>query len=141
MPRRKATAATSPLEWAAAAIGLAVALALFGAIGWEAATGGNGGPPELAVRALRTVPAAHGFVVEVEVRNRADATAAGVEIEGVLMAGAAGAAGAAEPAAAETGRATIDYVPGRAARRAGLLFTRDPAGYRLELRATGYREP
>lgn len=124
--------ATSPLEWFAAALGALIALGLLGVIGWEAAVGTNGGPPELAVRALRTVPAAHGFVVEVEVRNRADATAAAVGIEGVLKSG---------DADAETSRATIDYVPGRARRRAGLLFARDPAGHRLELRATGYQEP
>ena len=124
--------ATSPLEWIAAALGALIALSLLGVLGWEAAAGTNGGPPELTVRALRAVPAAHGFVVEVEVRNRADPTAAAVGIEGVLKRGYADV---------ETSRATIDYVPGRGRRRVGLLFTRDPAVHRLELRATGYQEP
>jgi len=115
-----------------AVLGALIALGLLGFIGREALTGTNEGPAILAVRAERIIPAQGGFVAEVAVRNLSDSTAAAVQIEGVLMQGGA---------VVETSRATIDYVPGRGSQQAGLLFTRDPAAHRLEVRATGYQEP
>jgi uncharacterized protein (TIGR02588 family) len=132
MAQGKRPPATSALEWAMAALGALIALALLGFIGWEALSGVNQGPAILAVRAERILPSPDGFVAELEVRNLSDSTAAAVEIEGVLRQG---------DAAVETSRATIDYVPGRGRQRAGLMFTRDPAAFRLEVRATGYQEP
>lgn len=124
--------ATSALEWLVAGLGALIALALLGFIGWEALKGANDGPAILAVRAERIVPMPGGFVAELEVRNRSDSTAAAVQIEGILRQG---------DEIVETSRATIDYVPGRGRQKAGLLFTRDPAALRLDVRATGYQEP
>lgn len=132
MAERKRRLANSLLEWIAAAAGAAIALALLGIIGREALTGPGRGPAELEVTAERVVPAGRGVVVAVSVSNRGEATAAAVQIEGELRRGGE---------TVETSRATLDYVPAGASRRAGLLFTRDPAGHRLELRATGYAEP
>ena len=132
MPAGKHPPAASALEWTMALLGALIALALLGFIGWEALSGANDGPAILAVRAERIVPAQGGFVTEVKVENLSDSTAAAVQIEGVLKQG---------EAVVETSRATIDYVPGRGSRRAGLAFTRDPSGHRLEVRATGYQEP
>ena len=115
-----------------AVLGALTALALLGFIGREALSGANDGPAVLAVHAERFTPARGGFVTEVEVQNLSDSTAAAVQIEGVLKRG---------DAVVETSRATIDYVPGRGSRTAGLVFTRDPAAHRLEVRATGYQEP
>ena len=110
--------AVSPLEWFAAALGALIAIGLLALIGFEAATGPNGGPPDLVVEAERPVPVRAGHVVPISVRNLADATAAVVEIVGGLMAGGS---------AVETSAATVDYVPGGARRRAALMFARDPA--------------
>jgi uncharacterized protein (TIGR02588 family) len=66
------------------------------------------------------------------VQNHAEATAAAVQIEGTL---------ASATSRAETSRATIDYVPGRSTRRAGLFFSADPSSGQLSVRATGYEEP
>ena len=120
------------LEWIAAAVGAAIAIGLIVVIGWDAVTGPVSAPPAIVVRAERIVPTRAGFVVEVEARNLADSTAAGVEIEGSIQGGSDGS---------ETSRATIDYVPGHARRHAGLIFARDPRGRPLELRALGYQEP
>ena len=75
---------------------------------------------------LRAQPAGTGWVVEFEARNLSPVTAAQVTIEGRLADG-------------ETATATIDYVPGRSARRGGLFFSREPRG--AELRALGYQDP
>ena len=132
MAEGKRPPATSPLEWLVAGLGALLALALLGFIGSEALSGANQGPAMLAVRAERIVPTPGGFVAELEVRNRSDSTAAAVQIEGMLKQG---------DEVVETSRATIDYVPGRGRQQAGLLFTRDPAALRLEVRATGYQVP
>ena len=125
-------AATSPLEWAAAILGGLIALALLGLIGWDAVVGPGRAPPALVVQPERVTRNAGGYVVQFVARNRADDTAAGVHVEGVLEQGGA---------PIETSQTTIDYVPGNGRRRGGLVFTRDPAAYRLELRATGYQQP
>ncbi|WP_129794213.1 hypothetical protein [Sphingosinicella sp. CPCC 101087] len=132
MADRKRPAATSLLEWLMAAVGALVALGLLGFIGWEAATGANEGPSVLVAQTERLVPAGDGFVAEVGVRNLSDSTAAAVQVEGALKQG---------DVAVETSRATIDYIPGRGDRKIGLLFTRDPATFPLEVRVTGYQEP
>lgn len=129
---RKHAAAASPLEWAAGIFGALIAFGLLGLIGWDAVSGPAGEPPAIAVRAQRIVPTPAGFVVEVEARNHSDATAGGVQIEGLTREGGRDV---------ETSRATIDYVPGHATRRAGLIFARDPRPLTIELRATGYQEP
>jgi uncharacterized protein (TIGR02588 family) len=36
---------------------------------------------------------------------------------------------------------TIDYVPSRSSRKAGLFFMRDPREFDLSLRALGYQSP
>ena len=132
MAVRKEAAAASPLEWAAAILGALIALGLLGLIAWDAATGPGRVPPALVVEPERVVRNGGGYVVQFVARNRADDTAAGVQVEGVLEQGGT---------ELETSQTTIDYVPGNGYRRGGLIFTRDPAAYRLELRATGYQQP
>jgi uncharacterized protein (TIGR02588 family) len=114
-----------------AGLGALIALALLGFIGLQLGEGGAE-PPTLVTRVERVVAGPGGHVAEIEVRNLSGATAAAVEIEGTLAEG---------DTIVETSRATIDYVPGRGRRRAGLLFTQDPAGHHLAVRATGYQEP
>ena len=122
----------SVLEWIAAGVGLLLAAAMVGLIGWEAASGGGQQPPALMVEPQRAVRAGGGYVVEFVARNRSEATAAAVRIEGQLKQGGEDV---------ETSEATLAYVPGRSQREGGLVFARDPRLYRLELRATGYQVP
>lgn len=122
----------SALEIISASIGVVVTAAILGIIGWEAITTDGHAVPDLAIDADRASPVGSGYVVELVARNRSEQTAAAVEVEGELKQG---------DTVVETARATIDYVPAHSQGRAGLIFTRDPAGYRLEVRPTGYQEP
>lgn len=122
---------TPSLEGVAASLGLLLTLGTFGFIGWEAAQDSEE-PPVLQVRPARVTRIATGYVLEVEVYNRAGETAASVEIEGTLKR---------TGRAPTTSRLLLDYVPGRSVRRGGLLFDQDPRSGELELRAVGYAEP
>jgi uncharacterized protein (TIGR02588 family) len=120
------------LEWAAAAAGLLLAVALIGIILRDALTFDDSAVPALTVEANRVVKAGAGYVVEFTARNASPATAAGVQVEGVLEVSGA------EP---ETSSATIDYVPGRSRAKGGLLFQTLPAAQSLKLRVVGYEVP
>jgi uncharacterized protein (TIGR02588 family) len=64
--------------------------------------------------------------------NEGGQTAEGVDIEGELRTGI-------EPV--ERSRTTIDYLPPRSEKKAGLFFTRDPRQFDLQVRSLGYEEP
>ena len=127
-PRRDAI---PPLEWAAAALGLLVAIGLVLIIAREGLIAADDPVPQLIVEAGPPVASTHGHVVEIRVRNLSSRTAASVQVEGKLS-------GAGE---AETSSASIDYVPGHSEAKGGLMFTRDPATSQLDLRITGYENP
>ena len=114
------------LEWIASAIGLVLILCVVAVIARDAFNGSADMAPEVTVAATRVRPSGTGFLVEFEARNLSPVTAAQLVIEGKLPGG-------------ETSTATIDYVPGRSARRGGLFFSQDPRG--VELRALGYQDP
>lgn len=121
------TAAKPPLlEWVASALGLVLILFVMGVIARDAFNGSAGMAPDIQVAATRVSQSQAGFLVEFEARNLSPITAAQIAIEGKLPGG-------------ETSTATIDYVPGRSARRGGLMFSADPRG--IELRVLGYQNP
>lgn len=122
---------TSRLEWLAAALG---ALIVGGALAYMIYYGLSHpqGPPALAVRETAVTPSGSGHLVQFSVENRGHSTAAGVLVGGELRSGGA---------AVEESEATLDYVPEHSARAGGLIFTRDPSGYELQLRVKGYRKP
>ena len=120
-----------PLEWAAAAVGLLVALALLAILGREALAGNERPVPVLEASVERVAATAAGHVVEFQVRNFSEQTAAAVQVEGKLEGGGE----------EESSGATIDYVPGRSEAKGGLIFTADPRRARLELRVIGYEIP
>lgn len=122
---------TPMLEWVAAALGLSIVLATLASLAWQTVRRDDA-TPVLEVAVERIAVTSAGYVVEIEVRNRSGATAAGVEIESTLT-----TAGAAPVSS----RLTVDFVPAHSARRAGLLIERDPRNGRLELRVLGYVEP
>jgi uncharacterized protein (TIGR02588 family) len=122
---------TPILEWVAAAFGLVLALAVSGLVAWDALNQ-DGAPPHILVEGRTVTAFDPGFVLEVRLRNVANATAAQVAIEGVLSRGGQ---------TIETARATIDYLPGNSVRHGGLFFSNDPRGHVVTLRALGYAEP
>ena len=116
------------LEWVAAALGLAIAVALLGIIGREALASGDGDQvPVLAAEVEAIEPTSGGHVVRIRVSNRSRQTAARVEVEGT--------------AGEETSAASIDYVPGRSRAEGGLVFRTDPRRTGLSVRVTGYQLP
>jgi uncharacterized protein (TIGR02588 family) len=120
------------VEWLSAALGLVIIAAMLGFLVLEAARQRERLPPSMNVVPVGLVSNPGRYLVEVEVTNAAHKTGASVQIEGVLKEGETDV---------ETSSATLAYVPGESRRRAGLLFTRDPRSYQLELRVTGYELP
>lgn len=120
------------VEWASAAIGLVIFAVMVGFLALEALRHPNGKPPLLDAVPVGLTAEGKQYVVEVLVTNSAGTTGAGVQIEGVLKQGGTDV---------ETSSATSSYVPGESRRRAGLIFTRDPRKYQLEVRVTGYELP
>lgn len=115
------------LEWVAAALGLVIALALFGIIGREAIRGTGSEVPMLEARVVGVEPVPAGHVVVFEVANRSSQTAAAVQVLG--------------KSAGEESTASIDFVPGRSTATGGLMFTGKPAGQPVAVRVTGYQLP
>lgn len=120
------------VEWVSAAIGLAITGAMFGFLALEARGQSERVPPLLNAVALGLASGPGQYVVEFEVRNDSAATGAAVQVEGTLKEGGS---------AVETSTASLSYVPGHSVQRGGLVFTKDPRDYRLELRVTGYELP
>ena len=125
MPKAHGHDPVPALEWAAAALGGLIALALLTIIGREALIGSGDKVPLLRAEVMRVVPTPAGHVVEVRVSNESSRSAAQVQIEGEH--------------GNETRIATIDYVPGRSEVEAGLIFEQAPRGPRV--RVTGYEVP
>jgi uncharacterized protein (TIGR02588 family) len=129
--RTPAHSPPSPWEWAVGALGALLVIATVAFLGYQAAAD-SGTAPDIVVRVdsvSRTTEGA--WRVEFTARNLGGTTAAQVQVHGELRASGA------EP---ETGEVTLDYIPGRGERRAGLLFRGDPRRG-LELRARGYDLP
>ena len=130
-PPARLTRRTPLAEWAAAALGLLLTLAVLGYSVWEGITDG-GGPPSFSIRTDAPQATPGGFVVPLSVRNTSSATASEVEVRGVLHDGAA---------VVEERRARFAYAPGGGKVSGGLVFQHDPARYRLTVVAEGYEEP
>ncbi|CAN7556369.1 hypothetical protein LJR225_004057 [Phenylobacterium sp. LjRoot225] len=90
------------------------------------------GPPELSVSSQTAKATNGGFVVPLIVSNDSTATAAEVQVRGVLEMGGT---------VFEERFATFAYVPGRGEARGGIIFQRDPGRYQLRLSTEGYEEP
>jgi uncharacterized protein (TIGR02588 family) len=123
---------TPLLEWISAAIGAAIAITLLAFIAAEAVRSVPEAPPVLEVRPTALKGRQGLYIVEVTVANRSGQTAAAVNIEGELRQGGT---------SVEKSSATLSYVPGFSEREAGLIFSRDPRQFQLQVRATGYEKP
>ncbi|QNM82505.1 TIGR02588 family protein [Sphingomonas sabuli] len=129
--RNDVTSAIPVLEWVAAGLGLILILGTFAFLAIEGLRGETS-PPLLSVRPVSAERSSDAHLIEIEVENTSDRTAAAVTIEAALKSGERDI---------ETSSATFDYVPGKSTRKGGMLFIRDPRHYRLELRVTGYQNP
>lgn len=130
-PRPSLSERTPVAEWTAAGLGLVVTLAVLGYSLWEGLAEPDG-PPVLAATAEAPMAQDGGFLVPVTVRNTGPATAAAVEIRGVLRRADGGR---------EERRASFAYVPGGGQAKGGLLFRDDPRGRPVELSVEGYEKP
>ena len=131
-PEQNAAGTQSPvLQWMAAGLGLVLVLIVLGYSVWEVLAG-NGEPPQLSVVADKPTASRSGHTVPIVVRNDSTATAAAVEVVGVLEQSGV---------AVEERHAALAYVPGKGEARGGLVFERDPAGYTLKVTVEGYEEP
>ena len=133
MARKDAGAKQIPLlEWLVAAAGVAILGTMLVFLAIDAVKTNESSPPLLEVEPTRVSGAPGAYVVEIKVRNRSRNTAAAVHVEGELK--QAGTV-------VETSTATVDYVPGQAEERAGLMFRADPSKLQLDTRVTGYVIP
>ena len=118
-------------EWIVAGVGLVLVAGVIGFLIYEAFTGSRL-PPDVKLSVDSVVQTGNGFLVRVTAVNQGGITAEGVVIEGELRGGAQ---------QAEQSRTTIDYLPPRSEKKAGLFFTRDPRQFELHVRPLGYEEP
>jgi uncharacterized protein (TIGR02588 family) len=130
-PQRNPQTATK-WEWILGALGGLLTLGTVGFLGWEAVAQPGDALPALSVEVDSIAPQGERWVVQVRARNGGHATAASVRIVGELVS---------DTGVVETSDVVLDYVPERSERRGALIFTRDPARYRLELRPAGYARP
>lgn len=119
------------LEWLAAIIGLILVVGALGFIIYKAATDG-GKPPILKVKSTNIEKNEAGYLVEFEVENSGDMTAASVVVEGKLTKGAE---------EVEMSSATFDYAPAHSKRNGGLYFKNNPQTADLEILAKSYQKP
>jgi uncharacterized protein (TIGR02588 family) len=96
------------------------------------ALSGNRLPPDVKLSVASVVEIRNGFLVRITAVNEGGMTAEGVIVEAELRSGT-------EPV--ERSRTTIDYLPPRSEKKAGLFFTRDPRQLDLQVRSLGYEEP
>lgn len=120
------------LELIAGGIGLLLAVALIGTIGYQAVTGNKGAAPEIRLKVSPAKSVGQLYLVEIEARNLSEATAQQVEVEARLT-----GAGK-EP---EKAKLTFDYVPGGSKVKGGLFFSNDPRAGSLDVRPLGYSQP
>ena len=130
-PEPNAGAQSPVLQWVAAGLGFVLVLVVVGYSVWEAVAGDHG-PPDLSVVAELATSSAFGHTVPIVVKNDSHATAASVEVVGVLeQAGIS----------IEERRAAFAYVPGKGEATGGLVFENDPARHTLKVSVEGYEEP
>ena len=118
-------------EWMVAAVGFVLVAGVIGVLLYEALSG-NRLPPDVKLSVVSVVQTGNGYLVRITAVNEGGMTAEGVIVEAEIRSGT-------EPV--ERSRTTIDFLPPRSAKRAGLFFTRDPRQFELQVRSLGYEEP
>ena len=121
---------TSIAEWIAAGLGFLVTAGVIGYTLWEGVSERDG-PPRLTVVSEQVKSSPQGYVVPIVIHNASHATAADVEVLGVVSHGAH----------VEARRARFAYVPGLGEARGGLVFQADPGMSKIVLSVEGYADP
>ena len=124
--------ATSVWENVVAALGALVVAAAIGFMVYQAVTAPDNAMPHLTIRVDSVVARGQQHLVRFTVRNDGEATAARVQIEGELRA---------DTGTVEKSQTALDYVPAGSQRGAGVIFTKDPGRYQLQLRPVGWEQP
>jgi uncharacterized protein (TIGR02588 family) len=122
---------TSPWEWVAALIGGALVVSIVCFLVVEAVREGST-PPRIQIEVVDVSSRGAGYLVEILVVNRGEATAAQLVVEGELQR---------DGKAVETSTITLTFAPAGSSRKAGLIFERDPSEHDLQIRARGYEAP
>ncbi|MBL0422187.1 hypothetical protein JI739_17700 [Ramlibacter sp. AW1] len=120
------------LEWVVAAIGLVGVLASMGVLGWHAWRSPAEGAPEPRIEVNRIEPQGGQYLVQLTVRNAGTRAAGDLLVSGELWS---------QDQRVERSEMRLDHLPAGSLARGGLLFSRDPRGLRLQLRAEGYQQP
>lgn len=127
----RASADTPTSEWIVAGFGALLVLATVAILVFEAIDEGSR-VPEISVR-VDTVVALPGgeYVARITAENAGDETAATLRLEGIHRL----------DGETQVSSITLDYLPPRSSRAAGLIFQRDPRRGELILLPRSYREP
>lgn len=122
---------SSLLEWIVAAVGILLVSGVIVFLIYRGATKGDM-PPKIKIEIESVVKADENYLVNFRVINAGEITAAGLTIEGELKNG---------EKSEETSDVTLTYVPAQSERHGGLIFTKNPNEYKLQIRAKGYEQP
>jgi uncharacterized protein (TIGR02588 family) len=118
-------------EWIVGGIGCVLVAAVVGFLVQEALFG-NSQPPDIKLSVSSVIQTGNGYLIEITAENQGGKTAEGVVLGGELRSGAE---------TVEQSHTTIEYLPPRSKKRAGLFFTRNPRDYELRVRPLGYEDP
>lgn len=121
-----------PWHWATAVAGLVLVLATIALLVRDGTERRRTPYPALSVTVDTVAPTAGGHVVRLRVRNDGGVAAANVTVRGELHDAAD---------VVEEAETSLDYVPPKSERAAGLVFAGDPRALRLVVRATGFDLP
>jgi uncharacterized protein (TIGR02588 family) len=118
-------------EWIVAGVGCVLVATVIGFLLHEALLG-NRHPPDIKLSVSSVIRTGNGYLVQITAENQGSTTAEGVVLGGELRSG---------PEIVEQSHTTIEYLPPRSKKRAGLFFTRNPRDYELRVRPLGYEDP
>jgi uncharacterized protein (TIGR02588 family) len=118
-------------EWIIAAAGFILVSGAVGFLLFQALTKKNQSP-DFFITVNSVSSRSNAFLVEFQVENKGDETAAAVMIEGELKRGAE---------IIEKSSARLTYVPSHSIHKGGLLFSNNPNELELKIRVSGYEKP
>ena len=121
---------TPPAEWALAGVGAALAVVMIGFLVVVAVRAPDA-PPQLTGRVVAVTSGGEGYTVDAEIHNSGGAAARTIAVKGELVV---------DGEVVETATAQLDYLPGGASRRVGLLFEHDPALGEVDVAPEGFTE-
>jgi uncharacterized protein (TIGR02588 family) len=129
--RGEKTAEIPNWSWLVAALGFVLVAGSSSFMLYQAVAA-ESSPPAIAIEMDAAGPSGDGYLIPIRVMNRGGSAAAALVIEGVLREGTA---------TVETSTITIQYVPSGSQREAGLIFSKDPSRFAVQIRAKGYEHP